>query len=149
MLDEKVLKMLEYYNQLMEDIKPKRASIRIRLHDRGFNAGKLAKYCDKPNRRACEDALRLVGVFFREEDVAEALKWARGNSIKPEVLIAYLYGFVASITRSINPTSEQLASMAKIRLNITRFSLSLEPLKSEFTLTDAMNLIPGLRARAS
>ena len=148
MLNERVLKILEYYSQALEDIRPKRTSIRVKLGRGSFNARRLARYCDKANRRVCEEALRLVSLYFREGDVLEALKWARENSVRPEVLIAYLYGFVVGVLKSINPTPEQLASLSKVRVDLDRFSLSLEALKGDFTMADAMNLLPGLRARS-
>ena len=101
---------------------------------------RLAKYCQRQNRKACEEALRWIGLFFREADIEEAIKWGVANNIMPEVVIAYLYAFIKRLMGSDNNPS-----IEKVRVDMEHFALDLTPVGSEFTITDARNVLPSLR----
>ena len=102
---------------------------------------RLARYCRRENRKACEEALKWVGLFFREADIEEAIKWGVANNVMPEVVIAYFYAFVKQLMGS----GDDNPSIGKVRIDREHFALDLTPLGSEFTITDARNVLPGLR----
>ena len=101
---------------------------------------RLARYCQRQNRKACEEALKWIGLFFRESDIEEAIKWGIARSIQAEVVIAYFYAFVKQLMNGSNDPST-----SKVRIDREHFALDLTPVGNDFTITDARNVLPGLR----
>lgn len=107
---------------------------------------KLAKYCQRPNRRVCEEALRWVGLFFSPSGIEEAVRWGLASNVPAEVVIAYLYAFTMTLLGG-ELGQGVTASVSKVRVDMEHFALDLTPVGSEFTITDARNVLPSLRLR--
>ena len=150
-LDDKTRRAISEYVRILDNVlavvssgKLRRRSVRLKL-PRGRPPTGLAKYCSRENRKVCEEALRWIGLFFREEDIKNAIEFATSRGKPAELAIAYLYAFVLYVMRPSGLTQERLESIGKVVIDIGSFSLDLTPLEGGFTPTDARNVLPGLR----
>ena len=150
-LDDKTRKAISEHVRVLDNVlavlssgKLRRKSIRVKLPRRKPPTG-LAKYCERQNRKVCEEALKWVGLFFRDEDIKNAIEFATSRGKPAELAIAYLYAFVLYVMRPSGLTQERLESIGKVIIDMDSFSLDLTPLEGGFTPTDARNVLPSLR----
>ena len=133
--EEAVLKVLE--EQVEHVRKLKKIGVRVRqspiLDEVNREAGRLAKYCTGPNRRLCNEALRLVLTRYNPVDVEVFLKKLKDANYPPEVGVAYLYGGVLKL-------------LGKWDGNVVlKDDASIDPgpiLTGQFTLEQARQVLP-------
>ncbi|MGC9137313.1 hypothetical protein [Caldivirga sp.] len=97
-------------------------------------AGSLAKYCTSPNRRLCNEALRLILTRLNPSQVEDALRQLKTANYPPEVAVAYMAGAV-------------LVIMGKAKYDgiiiQPEGSIDLEPvLTGQFTIEHARRILP-------
>ena len=150
-LDDRTRRIISEYVRVMDTTlaalssgRLRRKEVRLKL-PRRKPPTRLAKYCGRENRKVCEEALKWIGLFFREEDVKSAIEYATSMGKPAELAIAYLYAFVLYVLRPSGLTQERLESIGKVVIDMNTFSLDLTPLEGGFTPTDARNVLPGLR----
>ena len=97
--EERMLKILE--EQVNHVKKLKKVGVRVKqspiLDDVNREAGRLARYCTSPNRRLCNEALRLILTRYNPVDVEEFLKKLKSGNYPPEIGVAYLAGGVLAL----------------------------------------------------
>ncbi len=134
--EEGVLRVLEA--QLEHAGKLRKIGVKVRqsplINDVNREAGRLAKYCTSPNRRLCNEALRLILSRYNPIDVEGLLRQLKSANYPPEVGVAYLTGAVLVILGRGRVSGVTLRS---------DYSIDPSPvLTGQFTLDQARQVTP-------